>query len=54
MFATPVCLRGEHLPCAFALLQPIPRSKYPALSAPEEAVSRGDGDLESSPNANHT
>ena len=40
MFALPVRMRGEHLPNAFALLQTIPRSKYPALTPAEEAISR--------------
>jgi hypothetical protein len=41
MFATPVCMRGEHLPSAFALLQPIPRSKYPALTEPGGTGANG-------------
>ena len=40
MFSRPVLLRGERLPCAFSLLEPIPRAKYPDLTAEEAAASR--------------
>ena len=40
MFHTPVCIRGKSATCPFALLQTIPRAKYPALTPEEEAASR--------------
>jgi hypothetical protein len=39
MFATAVNVRGCVFPCPFLILQTIPRSKYPALSEAEEALS---------------
>mmetsp|Transcript_73694 Transcript_73694/g.196065 ORF Transcript_73694/g.196065 Transcript_73694/m.196065 type:complete len:556 (-) Transcript_73694:622-2289(-) len=40
MFKTSICLRGKILPNAFAVLDKISRSKYPALDEAEEAMSR--------------
>ena len=39
MFHTAILSRGKRVPSAFALLDLLPRPKYPALSAEEEAAS---------------
>ena len=39
MFHTAVLSRGSRVPSAYALLEVLPRPKYPALSAEEEAAS---------------